>query len=95
LENLLEVVPPSLSPGGRMLVISFHSLEDRLVKRAFGELCHPERAIPSHIPLTRDQLPKSRYRAEGPLGPDERERAANPRSRSAKLRILWTLEDAT
>ncbi len=95
LEALLSDVPPRLAPGGRMLVISFHSLEDRLVKRAFAGLCHPERDIPAHIPLTRDQLPKSRYRAEGPIGPDEREREANPRSRSAKLRILRTLEDAT
>lgn len=95
LEALLGAVPGRLAPGGRMLVIAFHSLEDRLVKRAFAELCHPERAIPAHLPLTRDQLPKSRYRAEGPIGPDEGEREANPRSRSARLRILRTLEDAS
>jgi len=95
LEALLADLPPRLAPGGRMLVISFHSLEDRLVKRAFAALCHPERNIPAHVPLTRDQLPKSRYRTEGPIVPGEGEVDANPRARSAKLRMLWTLEDAT
>ncbi len=95
LEAMLAELPPRLAPGGRLLVISFHSLEDRLVKRAFAALCHPERDIPAHVPLTRDQLPQSRYRTEGPLVPDEAEVERNPRARSAKLRILWTLEDPT
>ncbi len=94
LEALLGVAP-RLTAGGRMLMISFHSLEDRLVKQAFAKLCHPERDIPSYVPLTRDQMPKSRYRTEGPIGPDAVELEENPRSRSAKLRILWTLEDVT
>ncbi|MBU1241926.1 16S rRNA (cytosine(1402)-N(4))-methyltransferase RsmH [Myxococcota bacterium] len=94
-EALLAAVPELLTPGGRMLVISFHSLEDRLAKQAFAKLCHPERDIPSWVPLTRDQMPKSRFWTEGPIGPDADELEANPRSRSAKLRVLWTLEDAT
>ena len=94
-EALLLDAPVRLAPGGRMLVISFHSLEDRLVKQAFAKLCHPERNIPSYVPLTRDQMPKSRYRTEGPIAPGAGEVEDNPRARSAKLRVLWTLEDAT
>lgn len=87
-ERLLAVVPGLLAPGGRMAVISFHSLEDRLVKTAFSALCHPERAIPSWIPLSKDQLPQSAFEMEGPIFPDEAEILENERSRSARMRVL-------
>lgn len=74
LERLLEQVPHCLKPGGRIAIISFHSLEDRQVKRAF-------RNKELYEALTRK-----------PLTPGEDESAANPRSRSAKLRAARTKE---
>jgi len=65
----LERFPAVLRPGGRVAVISFHSLEDRIVKQAF-------RDNPSYEPLTKR-----------PILPSDREIAANPRARSAKLRV--------
>lgn len=79
LETLLEAIPELISPGGRALVISFHSLEDRAVKRAFRGYAEAGRAEL----LTRK-----------PLTPTEAERASNPRSRSAKLRALRWLGTA-
>ena len=69
LERLLERAPDWLAPGGLLAIISFHSLEDRRVKRAFLEDPRLERL--SRKPITA---------SEGEL-------EANPRSRSAKLRI--------
>jgi 16S rRNA (cytosine1402-N4)-methyltransferase len=92
LEALLEVGPQRLLVGGRMAVISFHSLEDRLVKRRFAALCRPP-TVPRELPLTADQLPKPSFAvpAEFPrkgVEADETERQQNPRSRSARLRVL-------
>ncbi len=72
LEHLLRVLPSCLKPGGRAGVISFHSGEDRLVKAAF-----------------REGVRTGVYRSatQDPVGAGETERAANPRSRSAKLRV--------
>jgi 16S rRNA (cytosine1402-N4)-methyltransferase len=69
LEIALRRLPDCLRPGGRLAVISFHSLEDRRVKEAF-------RDDPRLTPL-----------AKKPAVPTDEEIAANPRSRSAKLRI--------
>lgn len=69
LERTLKAAPEWLNPGGRLAVISFHSLEDRLVKNAF-----------------RDD-DRWRVLTKKPLRPSEEEVAANPRSRSAKLRV--------
>jgi 16S rRNA (cytosine1402-N4)-methyltransferase len=69
LETALKRLPDSLGPGGRLAIISFHSLEDRRVKEAF-------RDDPRLNNLTRK-----------PIRPTEAEIAANPRSRSAKLRV--------
>jgi 16S rRNA (cytosine1402-N4)-methyltransferase len=75
-----------LRPGGRIAVISFHSLEDRIVKRYFRELargctCPPEFPICvcGNEPIVRDLTRR-------PLRPAQRELEANPRAASAKLR---------
>jgi len=73
LQSLLDSLPALLNPGGRAAIISFHSLEDRLVKRRFQQL----RAEASATVLTKK-----------PLTADDDEAAANPRSRSAKLRAI-------
>ena len=87
LERGLGATPHLLAPGGRLVVLSFHSLEDRIVKRFMrGDRATP--APPRRLPLA--DAPRSTG-AMTPLGPARRpcadEVAANPRSRSAVLRV--------
>ena len=72
LEALLESGPRSLRPGGKMAVISFQSMEDRLAKQAFRRM---------------EQAGLVRIVTKKPIPPSEAEAARNPRSRSAKLRV--------
>jgi 16S rRNA (cytosine1402-N4)-methyltransferase len=74
LNALLRQAPEHLvSPGGRFGVISFHSTEDRLVKQAFRSL---------------EQTGQVSILTKKPLAPSDDETAANPRARSAKLRVV-------
>jgi len=73
LEKFLEIVPGLLNPGGRLAVLSYHSLEDRLVKHRFRELAQ------SH---------EFRLLTKKAMRPDEEEVKRNPRARSAKLRAI-------
>jgi 16S rRNA (cytosine1402-N4)-methyltransferase len=75
-----------LAPGGRLAVIAFHSLEDRLVKRFMQACARP--ALPRDLPLRASELPQALLRIVGkPVRPARAETAANPRSRSAVLRV--------
>jgi 16S rRNA (cytosine1402-N4)-methyltransferase len=82
-----------LAAGGRLAVISFHSLEDRIVKRFIEAHAHPERQLQQtdprlrRMPLSPAQLPQPTLRAVAKLQPDAAEIAANPRARSAVLRV--------
>jgi 16S rRNA (cytosine1402-N4)-methyltransferase len=87
LESALPAALEMLRPGGRMAVISFHSLEDRIVKHTFrqwarGCTCPPELPICvcGHEPELRVLTPK-------PVRPSAREAALNPRAASARLRV--------
>ncbi|MDB5259319.1 MAG: rsmH [Candidatus Taylorbacteria bacterium] len=70
-----------LAPGGRMAIISFHSLEDRIVKHAFKALSDE----------TEDSPAKAKLITKKPIAPQYEEVRANPRSRSSKLRIIEKL----
>jgi len=94
LEELSLVLPQAaslLAPGGRLAVISFHSLEDRIVKRFLRERASPG-AMPERLPLRAAQLPPPSMRLVGkPLRPGEAEVRANARARSATLRVAEKL----
>ncbi len=76
-----------LATGARLVAISFHSLEDRLVKRFIDAHAHPERAQARGLPLRASELPQPTLRALGKAVPDAAQIAANPRARSAVMRV--------
>ena len=77
-----------LAPGGRLVVVAFHSLEDRLVKRFLKERATPEEQGSRHLPPQSGARPAPSFRFlnHRPVSPTDKEIAANPRARSAKLR---------
>ena len=88
LESLLNDGIRKLKPGGRFAVISFHSLEDRIVKEAFARNEHPC-TCPSNFPVcVCGKKPKGFAVTKKPILPGEKEQEENPRSKSAKLRIF-------
>ena len=96
LEELSLVLPQvvaALAPGGRLVVISFHSLEDRIVKRFMRDASRPPQ-LPARLPVRAADLPKPKLALVGkPVWPSDDEVAANPRSRSAVMRIAERTED--
>jgi 16S rRNA (cytosine1402-N4)-methyltransferase len=86
LEQGLAAAERSLRPGGRLAVVTFHSLEDRIVKRFFRERSGGTPAGSRHRPVHSDPREPTFERVAKPVSPTERELAANPRARSARLR---------
>ncbi|MBC7647673.1 MAG: 16S rRNA (cytosine(1402)-N(4))-methyltransferase RsmH [Vitreoscilla sp.] len=94
LEELTQALTASLNvlePGGRLVVISFHSLEDRIVKQFIAE--HSREVFDRRAPFA---APKAmRLKAHGRVKPSDEEVAVNPRSRSAVMRIAERTEVPT
>ena len=92
LEKVLASALAVLAPGGRLSIISFHSLEDRMVKHFIRKQSQGE-AIPKGLPLREDQIQRNqRLKVIGKaMMPSEDEIAQNPRARSAVLRIAERL----
>ncbi|MBT9522237.1 MAG: 16S rRNA (cytosine(1402)-N(4))-methyltransferase RsmH [Dechloromonas sp.] len=91
----LEIALPQalglLKPGGRLVVICFHSLEDRIVKNFMRNESVAD-DLPKGLPLRADQLPKPKLRLVGkPIKPSAAEINANPRARSAVMRVAEKL----
>ena len=90
LEELSRVLPACvarLAPAGRLVVISFHSLEDRIVKRFMRDESRPP-VLPRRLPLRAADLPPPRLLLVGKaVRPGEAELAVNPRARSAVMRV--------
>ena len=89
LEEVSLMLPQAcarLAAGGRLAAISFHSLEDRIVKRFMQALAHPQ--VPREVPLTAREMPQPALRIVArAIVPSPEEVAANPRARSARLRV--------
>lgn len=77
-----------LKPGGKLVIISYHSLEDRIVKQYFKELLQGCICPPSYPICICHKEPRARAITKKPIIPSDQEISTNPRSRSAKLRII-------
>jgi 16S rRNA (cytosine1402-N4)-methyltransferase len=84
LESMLEQALEVLKPGGRLVVISYHSLEDRMVKHFFRSGNFQDEAIKDFYG---NPICPWKNLTRHPIVPDEHEIANNPRARSAKLRV--------
>ena len=91
LEQALKDFVQMLRPGGRICVITFHSLEDRIVKRCFRTLEHPCICPPKAPVCTCGREPQVKVLGGGAIAPAKGETERNPRARSAKLRVAEKL----
>ena len=87
LPPMLEAATEHLNPGGRLAVISFHSLEDRIIKKTMQELATGCTCPPEFPVCVCGKKPKLRLVSRKPIVSGEEELAHNPRARSAKLRV--------
>ena len=88
LKDSLEGMTDMLRPGGRLCIITFHSLEDRIVKNAFRTFENPC-TCPSHFPVcVCGKVSKGHVVTRKPILPSEQELKENSRSKSAKLRVF-------
>jgi 16S rRNA (cytosine1402-N4)-methyltransferase len=85
LKEMLQQVPAVLQPGGRIAIITFHSLEDRIVKNFFKKGSFEE--IETNNPFETTPAPPLKVITKKPVIPANEEIVRNPRSRSAKLRV--------
>ncbi len=83
----LAAAERALKPGGKLAVVTFHSLEDRIVKRFFQLASGAEANANRYAPARETTTARFEMITRRAVGPDDEELAANPRSRSAKLRV--------
>ena len=88
LEDSIDRMIDSLSSGGRLCIITFHSLEDRIVKQAMKRAENPCICPPDFPVCACGRVSKGRVITRKPILPDDREKEENPRSKSAKLRVF-------
>lgn len=94
LGQALENAVQCLRPGGRIAVITFHSLEDRIVKQTFMRLANPCTCPPGTPVCICGKVPQVKVITRKPILPTEQELEENPRARSAKLRVAERLSQA-
>ncbi|GAB1256831.1 16S rRNA (cytosine(1402)-N(4))-methyltransferase RsmH [Aurantivibrio plasticivorans] len=90
LRDLLEQITGALKPGGRLVAISFHSLEDRIVKRFMRDKAKGDN-LPRNVPVLESQLNKTLRIIGKATKPSDQEIAINVRSRSAVMRVAEKL----
>ncbi len=83
----LEAAEAALKPGGQLAVVTFHSLEDRIVKRYMQSRANAQGNANRYAPMQEEDAPKFTLKSRKAIGPDDEELEMNPRSRSAKLRV--------
>ena len=88
LENSLDEMADFLNSGGRLCIITFHSLEDRIVKNAFKRFENPCTCPPGFPQCVCGKVSKGKVITKKPIAPTDEEIEINPRSRSAKLRVF-------
>ena len=88
LETVLEFAIDCLNPGGRLCVLSFHSLEDRLVKRRFQALASSCSCPPEFPVCVCDQQALGRLVKKKAYRPSQQEIESNPMARSTRMRVL-------
>ena len=93
LSEALDKAFELLNVGGRLAIITFHSLEDRLVKQRFAGFCQGCTCPPEFPVCVCGKTPRARLINKKPIEPSAEEQRINPRSRSAKLRILEKIKD--
>lgn len=92
-KNCLDRIFPYLNVGGRISVITFHSLEDRICKRFFNEKSEVDQSLKDLPVIPEAFLPKAQLVNKKPILPSIEEMQANSRSKSAKLRILEKIRE--
>lgn len=91
-DRMIRMAVPRLNKGGRLAVITFHSLEDRIVKSGMAEFARGCTCPPDFPVCVCGKTPEIRLVTRKPILPSERELEENPRSRSAKLRVAEKLK---
>ncbi len=86
LARALAAILTVLAPGGRLAIISFHSLEDRMVKQCIAAASRPAEEL-ARLPIPEDRMPKPVLNSLGKVVPTAEEASGNPRARSAIMRV--------
>ncbi len=93
LKDMLQQVPPLLKPAGRVAIITFHSLEDRIVKNFFRKGNFEDSAVETDAFGRATTTPPLKAVTKKPIVPTEAEMKRNPRARSARLRVAEKVEE--